>query len=212
MIRKSLLALAFCFLASSFALSDEKPNPKEEGFTPLFNGKDLTGWKVMGKEAGWSVKEGVIHSDAGNDGQWLRSEKQYGDYILKVEWKVSEGGNSGVFIRALEKDAPWVTGYEIQISNPKQDESHCTGSLYSYVGVKNRPDESADKWHTFEITCRGSHITVKSDDVTCIDNFDQAQDDKTKNKPLKGFLGLQDAHAAAGNTIEYRNIRIKELK
>src|SRR5438045_5803782 len=92
------------------------------------------------------------------------------------------------------------TAYEIQISNPVQDESHCTGSLYSYVPVKNRPDEAANKWHTFEIECRGSVITVKSDDVVCIDKFDQSKDEKTKNKPLKAFIGLQDAHAAAGNT------------
>src|SRR6187401_415384 len=90
------------FLACGFALSAtaddaKKSDPKnEEGFVPLFNGKDLSGWKVMGKDAGWSVKDGVIHSDAGKEGHWLRSEKEFGDYILKVEWKVSEGGNSGV--------------------------------------------------------------------------------------------------------------------
>lgn len=207
----SLVLLIACYgvLAADDA---KKPDAKkEEGFVPLFNGKDLSGWKVMGKEAGWTVKDGVIHSDAGKEGHWLRSEKQFGDYILKVEWKVSEGGNSGVFIRCTEEGNPWVTGYEIQISNPKQDESHCTGSLYSYVPVKNRPDESAAKWHTFEIECRGSVITVKSDNVVCIDKFDQSTDEKTKNKPLKAHIGLQDAHAAAGNTIEYRNIRIKEL-
>ena len=207
------LLLACGFALSTIADDAKKPDPKiEEGFVPLFNGKDLSGWKVMGKEAGWTVKDGVIHSDAGNDGQWLRSEKEFGDYILKVEWKVSKDGNSGVFIRCKKEDSPWVTGYEIQISNPVQDESHCTGSLYSYVPVKKRPDESAEKWHTFEIECRGSIITVKSDDVICIDKFDQSKDDKTKDKPLKAFVGLQDAHAAAGNTIEYRNIRIKELK
>ena len=213
-IRSIALAL---FLVCGFALavdSAKKPGSKnEEGFVPLLNGKDLSGWKVMGKEPGWTVKDGVIHSDAKKEGYWLRSEKEFGDYILKVEWKVSEGGNSGVFIRCDKEGNPWVTGYEIQISNPVQDESHCTGSLYSYVPVKKRPDESADKWHTFEIECRGSVITVKSDDVVCIEKFDQSKEEKTKNKPLKAFIGLQDAHTLVeGNTIEYRNIRIKELK
>jgi hypothetical protein len=198
------------FLLIAVSLSAGEPQT-EEGFTPHFNGKDLSGWVLMGDAKGWEVKGGVIHSDAGNNGQWLRSEKEYGDFVLKLEWKVSEGGNSGVFIRAKKEDAPWVTGYEIQISNPKQDESHCTGSLYSYVPVKKRPDESAGKWHTFEITCQGSKIRVVSDGVECID-YDQSTGEKTKDKPLKGFIGLQDAHAGAGNTIEYRNIRIKELK
>ena len=207
---------ALCLLAAALALvlagslPAAKP-PLEEGFRPLFNGQDLAGWHVMGDAKGWKVVDGVIHSDAGNNGQWLRSDKEYGDFVLKVEWKVSEGGNSGVFIRSKKEDAPWVTGYEIQISNPKQDESHCTGSLYSYVPVKKRPDESADKWHTFEITCQGSKIRIHSDGVECID-YDQAGGEKTRDKPLKGFIGLQDAHAPAGNTIQYRNIRIKELK
>ena len=48
--------------------------------------------------------------------------------------------------------------------------------------------------------------------MVCIDKFDQSKDEKTKNKPLKAHIGLQDAHAAVGNTIEYRNIRIKELR
>jgi hypothetical protein len=204
---RTLLLAALLLTAASLTAAEPKT---EEGFTPLFNGKDLSGWVLMGDAKGWNVADGVIHSDAGNNGQWLRSEKEYGDFVLKLEWKVSAGGNSGVFIRAKKEDAPWVTGYEIQISNPKQDESHCTGSLYSYVPVKKRPDESAGKWHTFEITCRGSKIRIVSDDVECID-YDQATGEKTKDKPLKGFIGLQDAHAPAGNTIEYRNIRIKEL-
>ena len=208
------MLIAFVFaasmvLAQGSSLSAAEPKP-EEGFTPLFDGKSFAGWVVMGDAKGWKVVDGVIHSDAGNNGQWLRSEREFGDFVLKLEWKVSEGGNSGVFIRARKDDAPWVTGYEIQISNPKQDESHCTGSLYSYVPVKKRPDESADKWHTFEIICQGSKIRVVSDGVECID-YDQATGEKTKDKPLKGFLGLQDAHAGEGNTIEYRNIRIKEL-
>jgi len=207
-MRWCLLPAMFLFTAPLVLWGDD-PKP-EAGFTPLFSGKDLSGWVLMGDAKGWKVVDGVIHSDAGNNGQWLRSEKEYVDFVLKVEWKVSEGGNSGVFIRAKKEDAPWVTGYEIQISNPKQDESHCTGSLYSYVPVKKRPDESADKWHTFEITCQGSMIRIVSDGVECI-NYDQATGEKTKDKPVKGFIGLQDAHAAAGNTIEYRNIRIKEL-
>jgi hypothetical protein len=206
MIRSVALAVGVFF--ASIVAADEQP--REEDFTPLFNGKDLSGWVVMGDPQGWKVVDGMIHSDAGKGGLWLRSEKEYGDFILKLEWKVSEGGNSGVFIRAKKEDAPWVSGYEIQISNPRQDDSHCTGSLYGYVPVKKRPDESANKWHTFEIECRGPRIRVVSDGVECID-YDQSSGEKTRDKPLKGYLGLQDAHVGAGH-IQYRNIRIKALK
>jgi hypothetical protein len=211
---RRLLNIAFflvAFVASSLAVAQEKKSQKEEGFAPLFNGKDLAGWVVMGNKEGFQVKEGIIHSDGATGGNWLRTEKEYGNFILKVEWRVSKNGNSGVFVRSAEKGAPWETGYEVQISNEPRDDSHCTGSLYGYAAVKPRPDESADKWHTFEIQCKGPHITVIADGVKCID-FDQSTSDKTKGKPTKGFIGLQDSHSPKGHYIEYRNIRIKELE
>ena len=164
----------------------------------------------MGDEDGYQVKDGLIHSDGETGGDWMRTEETYGDYILRVDWRVSEGGNSGVFIRADKECSPWLTGYEIQISSARQDEEHCTGSLYGYVGVDPRPDESGDVWHTFEITCRGDQITVKCDDVKCID-FDQSTQENTKDKPHEGYIGLQAAHAPAGHYIQYKNIRIKTL-
>ncbi|REJ87034.1 MAG: DUF1080 domain-containing protein [Planctomycetota bacterium] len=202
------LALALLFFPLAATAAD---TPDDDGFVSLFNGENLDGWTVMGEKDGFQVKDGVIHSDGETGGQWMRSEKMYGDYILKVDWRVSKDGNSGVFIRAEEEGAPWITGYEVQISSARQDEQHCTGSLYGYVGVDPRPDESHDTWHTFTITCRGDHITVRCDDVKCID-FDQSTLESTQDKPKKGYIGLQDAHAPAGHYIQYRNIRIKPLK
>jgi hypothetical protein len=192
---------------------------REEGFAPLFNGKDLDGWVVMGKKEGWQIKDGVLRSEGAKGGDWIRTAKPYGDFILKVEWKVSRNGNSGVFLRAAERGAPWQSGYEVQISNDPRDEMHCTGALYGYAAVKKRPDESADKWHTFEIHCVGPQIKVIADGVTVID-VDQTKLPAPKEagytdprtKPLAGYIGLQDSHSPAGHSIEYRNIRIKELK
>jgi hypothetical protein len=141
----------------------------------------------------------------------MRTEAEYGDFILKLEWRVSEDGNSGVFVRSAEEGNPWETGYEIQISNEPRDDAHCTGSLYGYASVNPRPDESFDTWHTFEVHCVGGQIKVFSDDVQCID-FDQTTQDTTANKPLTGYIGLQDSHSPEGHYIEYRNIRIKEVE
>jgi 3-keto-disaccharide hydrolase len=218
MSRSSLrmVACAACWLLLGGGVKAEE---KEKGFVPLFNGKDLTGWVVKGKAEGWKVKEGVIRSEGAAGGDWLRSDKEYGDFILKLDWKVSKDGNSGVFLRVPDKGAPWQTGYEVQISNAPRDEKHCTGALYGYAAVKPRPDESADKWHTFELHCVGSKIKVVADGVTVVD-VDQtkltAPDEKgytdPKTKSLKGYIGLQDSHAPAGSYIEFGNVRIKELK
>ncbi len=191
---------------------------KDEGFVPLFNGKDLDGWVIKGKAEGWQVKDGILRSEGAKGGDWIRSEKEYGDFILKLEWKVSKDGNSGVFLRVPDKGAPWQTGYEVQISNAPRDEKHCTGALYGYAAVKPRPDETADKWHTFALHCVGPRIKVVADGVTIVD-VDQtkltAPDEKgytdPKTKSLKGYIGLQDSHAPAGSSIEFRSVRIKEL-
>lgn len=192
---------------------------KDDGFVSLFNGKDLDGWVVMGKKEGWQIENGVLRSDGAKGGDWVRSAKEYGDFVFKVDWKVSKDGNSGVFIRVPEKGAPWQIGYEVQISNAPRDDKHCTGALYGYAAVKPRPDESPDKWHTFEIHCVGSQIKVISDGVKVVDvdqNKLKAPDEKgytdPKTKALRGYIGLQDSHSPAGHYIEYRNMRIKELK
>lgn len=187
----------------------EKPK-NNEGFTPLFNGKNLDGWVVMGKAEGWTVKNGVIHSDGGKGGNWMRTTKQYDDYILRLQWRVSKGGNSGVFIRCSEKGSPWLTGYEVQILNAPRDKSHATGSLYGYAAVNSIPDSSPGKWHSYEIRCRGSHITTIVDGLSCVE-FDQAKSDKAKDKPLVGYIGLQDSHSKPGHFIEFRDIKIKTL-
>ena len=197
--------------ADLYSFRFNKPRVDDEGFRSLFKGVNLDGWQVMGDAGGWEVVDGVIRSESRKGGGWIRSARQYDDFVLKVDWRVSSGGNSGVFIRAAEDGRPWVEGYEVQISNMDQDALHCTGSLYGAVPVLKRPDESPDVWHTYEIRCRGSHLMVFTDGVLCID-ADQSQIDKLRDRPLRGFVGLQDAHHAdPGHYIEYRNIRIKPL-
>lgn len=212
--RLLLLGLTLGLLTCAFGKADDS----EAGFVPLFNGKDLDGWVLKGKADGWQVKDGVLHSDGARGGNWIRTVKEYGDFILKLEWKVSKNGNSGVFVRCADQGNPWQTGYEVQISNEPRDVKHCTGALYGYAAVQPRPDETADKWHTFEIHCVGPRIKVIADGTTCVD-VDQTQlsppsepgypDPRTK--PLRGYIGLQDSHSPAGHYIQYRNIRIKEL-
>ena len=199
-------------LAISSSLAQESPTGQESGFTPLFNGKNLDGWTIHGNKAGWSVRPGgILRNDAseGNHNWVYYSQKTFKDFILKLEWRVAPNGNSGVFLRAKKGNAPWATGVEVQISNAPRDDSHCTGSLYGLAAVNPKPDERADVWHSYEIHCIGNRYTVIADGVTCVKSTDEHK--RLMQRPLEGYIGLQDAHQKAPSYIEYRNIRIKEL-
>lgn len=184
--------------------------PDKDGFVSLFNGKDLDGWTVYGEPAGFVVRDGVIRSESGKGGGWLRSMRQYSDFILRVEWRTNPNGNSGVFLRAVPCPDPWVNGFEVQISNEPRDEAHCTGSLYGVAAVRPRPDESADRWHAFEIRCIGPRIEVFSDGVKVVD-ADAGKVEAMKTRGPAGYIGLQDSHNPGETFIEFRNIRIKDL-
>ncbi len=192
----------------------------DNGFVELFNGKDLRGWKIWGDPNGYRVEDGLIRSVTGWGHAYgmYYTKKEFGDFILKIDWRVAEKGNSGVFIRVPtvegppQENHPWVTGYEVQISceEPRRDDAHCTGSLYGFSPVTARPAEEANVWRTYEITCRGDLIAVKIDGAL-VNEFDQSAQENTKDKAKIGYIGLQDSHGPEGTMVEYRNIRIKEL-
>ena len=218
-----MIRLFFCLTALLVCLgmtAMANDNGDDDGWIDLFSGEDLTGWKIWGDPAGYKVEDGVIRSVTGWGSAYgmYYAEQQFGDFVLQVDWRVSEKGNSGVFIRVPtvegppQENHPWVTGYEVQISceEPRRDDAHCTGSLYAYHPVSSRPAEEAEVWYTYEITCKGPLITVKIDDVV-VNEFDQSAQENTQDKPLKGYIALQDSHGPAGTWIEYKNIRVKEL-
>jgi sugar phosphate isomerase/epimerase/type 1 glutamine amidotransferase len=189
------------------------PDRTQEGWTELIKPGGFDGWKFMGDPKGfWWTDDKTLRSESGKGGEWMRTEKEYGDFILRVEWKVGNGGNSGVFVRCLDKDKgwPWETGSEVQISNEPRDGAHCTGSLYGSVTVDPRPDETADAWHEFWIECRGPDIKVFSDNIPIID-VDGSKVPALAKRPLRGYIGLQDSHNRQSH-IEYRRVAVKELK
>src|SRR4051812_30873073 len=100
-----------CLLVATAALSFAV----EPGFTPLFNGKDLTGWQLFSKKgAGYVVHDGVIQC-AENGGGNLLTEREYSDFVLRFEFKLPPGGNNGIGIRAPMAGDVAYSGMEIQV-------------------------------------------------------------------------------------------------
>jgi hypothetical protein len=198
----------------------------EEGFTSLFNGKDLTGW-VYGKKGqgenkdgkGYQVEEGVMFSTK-TDGGNLYTEKEYGDFVLRFEFKLTQNANNGLAIRApLTGDSAYV-GMELQIlddSGPayagKLRPNQYHGSIYNVVAAKPGYQKPVGEWNEQEVIARGRQITVKLNGQIIVDaNLDDIKDEAVLKKHpglanKKGHIGF----LGHGARVEFRNMRIKEL-
>jgi HEAT repeat protein len=192
----------------------------DEGFAPLFNGRDLAGW--TGGGGGYAAEDGkiVVHPERG--GGNLYTENEYADFVLRFEFKLTPAANNGLGIRApLEGDAAYA-GMEIQIledGSPvywglKPYQYH--GSIYGVVPARRGLLRPVGEWNMEEVTARGRHITVAVNGVVIVDADIDAVSaggtiDGNQHPGLKrasghiGFLGH-------GSVLEFRNIRIKELK
>jgi len=212
-------------LMAMLTLAHAQDAKVEEGFTSLFNGKDLSGW-IYGKKGngenksgeGYRVENGVIYCTV-KDGGNLYTEKEYGDFVLRFEFKLTENANNGIGIRApLEGDSAYV-GMEIQVlddsgsqyKNLRPEQYH--GSVYDCFAAKRGSQKPVGEWNTEEITAKGRQITVKVNDQVIVDvNLDDLKDEaKLKKHPgiknAKGHIGF----LGHGARVEFRNLRVKEL-
>jgi hypothetical protein len=220
-VSRSLPAFAVMLALSAALPASEEPEPDSppKGFSKLFNGKDVEGWKAHnGKTEAWTVKKGVL--GVNGNGGWLMTEKEYGDFELRLQYKLPKGGNSGVALRSPRQGDPAYTGMEIQIlddGHPSykniQPWQH-TGSIYDVVPSKKQPNKPIGEWNSYRIVCKGRKVTIVLNDETIVDaNLDDYKEKHAKKHPgilrEKGCIGLQDH---GGGRLEFRNVFIKELK
>lgn len=194
----------------------------EAGFEPLFNGRDLTGWKLVGgRGPGYIVENGVLVCPEDGGGN-LFTEKEYANFVLRLDWRLWDGGNNGVGIRApLEGDAAYV-GMEIQILDEASEKykkgaglkpTQMTGSVYDVFPAKSGHVKRDGVWNEFQIEARGRRIKVTLNGVVVTDvDLDSVKDPEVLKKHpglarAKGHIGF----LGHGTRVEFRNIRIMEL-
>lgn len=188
-------------------------------FEPLFNGVDLEGWQEIdgGDTENWGVEDGILYT-TGQTHNWLATEKEYSDFELSLEFRLEEGGNSGVFIRAPKEGNPAFEGMEIQILDDYAEkwaelkDWQYSGSLYAIAAPSERVSKPAGEWQHFFIRCEGSHIQIRYNGVDIIDvNLEEAVSFEANHPGMhrsSGHIGLQDH----GDRVEFRNINIRELE
>jgi len=223
---RAFLVIALALLAAAPAAAADNeltPAEKAEGYKLLFNGNDLTGWsRNAAGFGGWSVSENAIMLTKG--GGMLYADGQYDNFVLKVDFKMSKGCNSGVFVRVGDKKNEVQTGIEVQVQDDfgKKPNRNSCGSLYDLVAPTSLPLKPTGEWNTYIITCNKNIITVElnGEKITEInlDEWDKPglRPDGSKHKfkmamkdfPRKGYIGFQDH----GHQVWYKNIKIKELK
>jgi hypothetical protein len=174
-------------------------------FVSIFDGKTLNGWKMAGDGRFVIIEsDAALQSDKGGGLLWY-SEKQYKDFILKLDWKISdEGDNSGVFVRFPDPDDnPNIAvreGYEVQIDNRAGNRIHQTGAIYDFAAPSKIVSKPPGQWNTMEIQTLGQSYTV-------IING-QKVTEFTGSRTTEGHIGLQ-AHDDKSK-VSFRNIMIKE--
>ena len=204
-------------LAAVLAVSASGAEP---GFVSLFDGKTLAGWQIAGqKGSGYVVENGVLVCPADGGGN-LFTTKEYANFIMRFEFRLFEGSNNGIGIRApLEGDAAFA-GMEIQILDDgapryqgKLKPAQYHGSIYDVVPAKQGFKKPTGEWNSEEITAKGRLITVVLNGTTIVNaNLDSVRDPAVLKKHpglarSSGHIGL----LGHGTRVEFRNFRIQEL-
>jgi hypothetical protein len=181
----------------------------EGAFRPLFAGDSLEGWALVREQpqTAWTVQGGVV-TCSGEERGWLRTARTYADFVLRLEFAISPGGNSGVFLRSLLEGRPAYNGMEVQILDDAGEPPgvKSTGALYDAVAPAKNPARPAGEWNTLEALCQGDHVRIAINGETVVD-VRLGEHESLKDRPREGYIGLQNHHSP----VRFRNVRVHEL-
>lgn len=214
--RNTLLAfLALALLACAPAAA------RERGFTKLFDGKTLNGWTVVnGRGPGYIIRDGAIVCPS-DGGGFLFTEKDYSDFVLRLEFLTESNGNNGIGIRTARGGNPaYESGMEVQILDDSHPDyanlapgQYC-GSIYQVFPARRGAIKPAGQWNTQEISAIGRKVKVKINGITVVD---ADLNTVTDPKILAAHAGLLRPSGAVGflghgpSEVRFRNIRIRDL-
>jgi len=221
--RKWVTTLMVVSVSTLFALAAARP--QAPAWKPLFDGKDLTGWKHVGP-GNMTVEDGLIRTHGGM-GLLYWTGGKLSNCRIRVVYKMRDfNDNSGVFIRIpLEPREEWMPvhyGYEVQIDNhpetSNEDDYHITGTLYSLTKPLAKPGKPGPEWNTMVITLDGPHTIVVLNDVTVTDYTEGQPVPERKfdfepqhgPRPNEGYIGLQNH--SDNDIVFFKEVAIKPLK
>jgi hypothetical protein len=209
MNKNAILTCALCLLFQHLSRADD--------WKPLLKGDTLEGLQIVnGEPNSWTVKDGVL-STGGKGGGWILTDKEYSNFELELEFKVSKEGNSGVYLRVPKGADPDAKAMEVQILDDAAPRYanlkpyQYAGSLYWTVGANPRVSKPAGEWQKMHIVLDGSKLKVTLNGTQVVDtNLKNHKDLYAAHPGLErttGLIGLQNETPP----VEFRNIRVREL-
>lgn len=199
-MKKLILSLTVLILLASFSA----PQKKES----LFNGKDLTGWKIYGTEK-WYVENGLLVCESGPDKKYgyLATEKFYKNFDITVEFLQEANGNSGLFFRSTIEGTK-IAGWQCEVAPQGKD----TGGIYESYGrgwLKQIEDEKENilkpgKWNKLRLRVEGDKVQTWLNGKPMVDFSDE------KIGKANGSIALQ-IHDGGGIKVKWRKLIIQEL-
>lgn len=224
-----VIGAAFAWLTTAAEGQGSRPmidQEKAQGFTPLFDGRSLAGWrgyKTQAPPAGWKAVGGELVRESG--GGDLMTVDQFTDFELRLEWKISKGGNSGIIFRVGgDTENPWETGPEFQVldnAGHKDGRTPLTsaGSNYAVHAPVKDVTKPVGEWNDVRLSVKGTHVEHWMNGVKLLEYEIGGPDWEQRVKASKfapmpgygrqpgGYIALQDH----GDVVSYRNIRIRRL-
>lgn len=210
--------IVLVLLAHRLQAEELSPDEKAAGFVSIFDGKTFTGW--TGATDGYEVVDGTIRCIPGQGGN-LMTEKDYADFILRVEFKLSPGGNNGIGIRAPEKGHVATEGIEIQILDNTAEKYNTIapyqfhGSVYGLIPSKREYTPKVNEWNQQEVECIGRKIAVRLNGKVIVEGD---LDEALKNGAMDGreHPGAKRTAGRVGllghdDPVQFRHIRIREI-
>lgn len=196
-ITMGLLVIAF----TAFGCATQPFGQADAGWITLIDGATgLDNWSRVG-DANWRVVDGVIQADKKTDkaSSFLVSKKSYTDFQIRIEFWASDDANSGIYMRCADPNK--ITDrscYEANIFDQRPDPSYGTGAIVHIATVSPMP-KAGGKWNTYDITVKGSRLTVTLNGVRTVDVHD--------SKFASGPIALQ----YAAGVVKFRKVQIKPL-
>jgi Domain of Unknown Function (DUF1080) len=190
-----------------FGCSQQMSGQRDAGWNTLLDGsnpKTLETWNRVG-DANWRVEDGTVVADKGKGGH-LVSKNSYKDFQIRAEFWADHNTNSGIFIRISDpKNIGAKTAYEVNIYDQRPEQEYGTGAIVNFAKVSPMP-KAGGKWNTYEITAKGSQLTVALNGIKTVD----IQHGQFLEGPVSLQFGNLDK-GAPGGAIKWRIVQIRPL-